>query len=207
MIAILDYGIGNVGAIRNMFAKIGAQAKVTASPADLRAATKLVLPGIGAFDTGMRHLQASGLIPVLNQLVLEEGKTILGICLGMQLLARRSAEGAQEGLGWIKADCVRFDSTGPERLKVPHMRWNSVRAMPCSTLLDVGGEAPWFYFVHSYHVVCDNPTDVAGVTVYGNEFTSAVQCGHIYGVQFHPEKSLRYGKRLLEKFVELTGNA
>lgn len=206
MIAIVDYGIGNVGAIRNMLKRIGAQARLTADPAELRTADKLILPGIGAFDRGMSSLERTGLVPLLNELVLERGTPILGICLGMQLFARASEEGSRKGLGWIDARVVRFDAESAGHLKVPHMRWNSVAPAEGATLL-VDDEPRWYYFVHSYHLVCADATDVAGTTKHGYDFASAVQRGRIFGVQFHPEKSLRHGMRLLRRFAELTPNA
>lgn len=202
MITIVDYQMGNVGSIKNMLKKVGAESEISGDPAVLRGANKLILPGVGAFDTGMRHLADSGLIDVLNELVLEKKVPVLGICLGMQLLTRKSEEGTLPGLGWVAADTIKFRFDDPE-LRVPHMGWNSLRASNGSPLFQGYSEEPRYYFVHSYHVVCDDPADAAGTTQYGFPFTSAVQKGNVYGTQFHPEKSHKYGMQLLRNFVAL----
>ena len=198
---IVDCGIGNLGSVVNMLKKIGVKAAVSSDPSVIAAADKLLLPGVGAFDAGMDALNKSGLIPLLNRKVLTEKTPILGICLGMQLLTRKSEEGALPGLGWVKGETVRFDFPGRADLKVPHMGWNRVSVKQESPLFLQMPEDPRFYFVHSYHVVCEDPTDVAATTPYGLDFTSAVSKGNIHGVQFHPEKSHKFGMKLLENFV------
>ena len=204
MIVIIDYKMGNLGSILNMLKKIGAPAMASSLPEDILQADKLILPGVGAFDNGMTNLKESGLLSVLNEKVLAKKTPILGICLGMQLLTRRSAEGGLEGLGWIEADTVRFRFGKEEStLKVPHMGWNTVRFKPGSILSSGLENEARFYFVHSFHVVCDREENVAGKTFYGYEFSSAIQNGNIMGVQFHPEKSHKYGLRLLKNFVEM----
>ena len=204
MIIIVDYKMGNLGSILNMLKKIGAPAMASSLPEDILQADKLILPGVGAFDNGMTNLKESGLLSVLNEKVLAKKTPILGICLGMQLLTRRSAEGGLEGLGWIEADTVRFRFGKEEStLKVPHMGWNTVRFKPGSILSSGLENEARFYFVHSFHVVCDREENVAGKTFYGYEFSSAIQNGNIMGVQFHPEKSHKYGLRLLKNFVEM----
>lgn len=203
MITIIDYGVGNLGSIANMLKKIGAPAEVSADPVALRRAEKLILPGVGAFDAGMRKLKEAGLAPLLNELVLEKKVPVLGLCLGMQLMTRRSEEGAEAGLGWFDAETVRFQF-GPEQshLKVPHMGWNTLEICRAHPLVaDLGPESR-FYFVHSYHVVCADPADVVARTDYGQPVTAIIARGNILGAQFHPEKSHRFGMQLLRNFAE-----
>ena len=203
MIAIVDYGLGNLGSIANMLKKVGAAATITADPAVIRQADRLILPGVGAFDTGMRNLEERGLIPLLNERVVGEKIPILGVCLGMQLLGRRSEEGQLPGLGWLDAAAVRFKFEGPNaHLKIPHMGWNELTVCQPHPLFADLQEESRFYFVHSYHVVCADPANVLARTTYGFDFTSAVVKGNIIGVQFHPEKSHRFGMTLLQNFAE-----
>lgn len=206
MIAIIDYGMGNLGSIANMLKKIGAEARITHDPAVIERAEKLILPGVGAFDHGMQALEARGLIPVLNQRVLVERAPMLGLCLGMQLFTQRSEEGQLPGLGWIKGETVRFkfDALSPQP-KIPHMGWNTLRVCrPHPIFADTPENElePRFYFVHSYHVRCAEAGVVLGETHYGYAFASAVAQGNIAGVQFHPEKSHKFGMRLLKNFAE-----
>ena len=208
MIAVIDAGLGNIGSLLNMLDHLGLPARAARAPADLAGADRFILPGVGAFDHGMARLHASGLLPALEQRVLHERTPVLGICLGMQLLGRSSEEGVSPGLGWVPARTIRFNfATNPTHLRVPHMGWNDVRPTTPGNLLDLGlddlGFGPRFYFVHSYHVVCDVPADIAGIADYGLPFTAALQSGHIHGVQFHPEKSHRWGKLLLARFAAL----
>ncbi len=205
MIAVIDYDMGNVGSIQNMLKRIGEDSVVTSGEADLREASGLILPGVGAFDTGMEHLEHTGLLPVLHELVLVKEIPVLGICLGMQLLSERSEEGQRPGLGWIRGQAVRFRfDPGETGLKIPHMGWNTLRPIRTDTLFGDMLEETAYYFVHSYHVECANEGDVLGLTHHGYDFVSAVQSSNILGTQFHPEKSHRYGMRLLQKFVEMT---
>lgn len=200
MITIVDYGTGNLGSIRNMLKKIGADSLVSSDPADVRRADKLVLPGVGAFDAGMVNLERAGLIPVLEERVRRAAVPTLGICLGMQLMTRRSEEGERPGLGWIDAEGVRF--LAHDSLKVPHMGWNlAYPACEDPLTLDLPNE-PRFYFVHSYFVRCVNQDDVLMTTLYGEPFHSAFRHENIWGVQFHPEKSHRFGMHLLRNFAE-----
>ena len=202
-VVVVDCGMGNVGSIMNMLKKIGAQVLLSSSPADLGKADRLILPGVGAFDAGMRKLRDQGYFDALNQRVLQDRTPILGICLGMQLFSARSEEGREPGLGWLDADTIRF-RFGPEetRLKIPHMGWSAVCVRKPSSLFSNPDPESRFYFVHSYHVVCRNPDDVLTTTSHGVEFTSAVCRGNILGTQFHPEKSHRFGIELFRHFMD-----
>lgn len=202
MIALVDYGVGNVGAILNMLRKAGAKdAAVTSDPAVVGTADKVILPGVGPFDRGMANLRARGLVGPLQAQAFERRVPILGICLGMQLMGEASEEGTEKGLGWFEARSVRFRSEGPSELRVPHMGWNQV-AFRKSPLAEGLADAR-FYFVHSYHVVADRPDDVLGTTEYGGSIVAAIERGNLFGVQFHPEKSHRYGLRLLQNFASM----
>ncbi|HXT16701.1 MAG TPA: imidazole glycerol phosphate synthase subunit HisH [Gemmatimonadaceae bacterium] len=201
MIVIVDYGVGNLRSIANMFRKIGHAAEISSDPETIERATKLVLPGVGAFDHGMIELTKRGLLPVLNRKVLDEGTPVIGLCLGMQLLARSSEEGSVPGLGWIDAEVVRLALPPGSPLKVPHMGWNQVRAVRPHPLLQDSTDETRFYFVHSYHLRCADDSAVIGTTEYGYEFPSVVGQGNVMGVQFHPEKSHRFGMRLLTSFA------
>jgi glutamine amidotransferase len=203
VITIVDYGLGNNGSILNMLRKIGCRnVRVSSDPRDIVSATKLILPGVGHFDRGMTNLCRYGLIDPLREQVLNANIPILGICLGMQMLAERSEEGTKDGLRFIRGEVVRFRLNGDRSLKVPHMGWDYVSFTKRSALaIGLEGDAR-FYFVHSYHMVCENPDDILGMTEYGYQFVSAVACEHILGVQFHPEKSHKFGMTLLRNFVE-----
>jgi glutamine amidotransferase len=204
VIAIIDYGMGNLGSIRNMLTRLGCDSILTSTVEEIEAADKLILPGVGAFDNAMANLERLGLIPVLNEQVLERRKPLLGICLGMQLLSQSSEEGRLPGLGWIEAHTVRFRFDGPQAdLRVPHMGWNSVEPrQPHPLLADMYPETR-FYFVHSYHVSCRDEANVLTTTAYGITFHSAVVQGNIVGTQFHPEKSHKFGLKLLANFAEV----
>jgi glutamine amidotransferase len=202
MIVVIDYGMGNLGSVANMFKRVGAESVISGNAAIIEKADKLVLPGVGAFDTGMRNLRELGLIPLLNDKVLNQRTPVLGVCLGMQLLTGRSEEGDLPGLGWIEGNTVRFRfDQASQALKVPHMGWNSVNATRGSFLFDGMYDAPRFYFVHSYHVVCNDRDDVLCTSSYGYEFTSAIMRDNILGTQFHPEKSHKFGMKIYENFA------
>lgn len=201
MIGIVDYGMGNLGSIRNMLKKVGAACEITSDPQRLAQASKLILPGVGAFDAGMARLDEAGLTPVLHQLVLERRMPVLGICLGMQLMTRGSEEGRRPGLGWIDATTVRFEPPPADKLKVPHMGWNVVQPCRPSALLEGAEAEERFYFVHSYFVRCSDPADVLLRAHYGAPFDAAFERGNVMGVQFHPEKSHKFGLRLLSNFA------
>jgi len=201
-IIIIDYGLGNLGSIRNMLKKIGAEGAISSNVSDIERAEKLILPGVGNFDQGMRNLEALGLVPVLENKVIQKKTPILGICLGMQLFARKSEEGKSTGLGWIDAEVVRFKFDDKERhLKIPHMGWNLVEIRQKNPLFEEMYPEPRFYFVHSYYVICKNESDILTKTFHGYEFVSAIKKENIYGVQFHPEKSHKFGMKLLDNFV------
>jgi glutamine amidotransferase len=202
MITIVDYGMGNVGSILNMLRYLGHDARISSQQVEIRSASKLIMPGVGAFDAGMKNLAAAGLRDALDECVLEKMVPILGICLGMQLLSKSSEEGTERGLGWLDAQTVRFrlDASATE-LKVPHMGWNLVHARRADPLLAGLEHEARFYFVHSYHLVCHDSADELGCTNHGYTFTSIVRRGHIQGTQFHPEKSHRFGMKLLGNFA------
>jgi len=204
VITIVDYGMGNLGSISNMLKKIGFDSRISADPAVIAGAEKLILPGVGAFDAGMENLHAAGVVPALSKRVLEDRVPVLGICLGMHLMTKGSAEGRRAGLGWVDAEVLRFEP-GSRALKVPHMGWNRVQAARSSSLTDDLPEEPRFYFVHSYYPRCRRDADVLLTTVYGEPFHSAFVSGNVYGVQFHPEKSHRFGMALLANFARRVG--
>jgi glutamine amidotransferase len=203
MITIIDYKTGNLGSIQNILKRIGKESVVTSDKKVIAEATKLILPGVGAFDTGMRNLLELDLVDILNKKVIEEKTPVLGICLGMQLLSSGSEEGSLKGLGWINASTIRFKFENSLEYKIPHMGWNFITQHKTSRLLDNMYSDPRFYFVHSYYFNANNPEDILTSTTYEKEFTSAVEKGNILGVQFHPEKSHKFGMKLLENFVDL----
>jgi len=205
MITIVNYGLGNLASIKNMLKRIGEDSVITSEPADIEQATKLILPGIGAFGAGMKNIQDFGLQAVLNEMVLEKKTPILGICLGMQLLSKMSAEGNVEGLGWIDSETKKFaidpKTMKEQNLKIPLMGWNDVTVKKDSKLFEDMHPEPRFYFVHSYHMVCAQQEDVLLTANHGYEFVCGVEKGNIMGTQFHPEKSHKYGMKLLTNFV------
>ena len=203
MITIVDYGVGNTGALLNMFDYLGVDAEAVDDAAGIARARKLVLPGVGAFDKAMRTLRERRLVPALDDAVLRRGLPVLGVCLGMQLLARRSEEGVEPGLGWVAADVKRIVLPAGSPLKVPHIGWLEAHATRPSVLFDAAGDPPRFYFDHSYHMVCDDAADVTATISHGSELCCAVAHGAVMGVQFHPEKSHRYGMSLLRAFAAL----
>jgi len=205
VIKILDYGMGNTASMLNMIRKAGGHAELCALPSALESATAIILPGVGSFDNGMRQLENSGFLEVLRCKVIEEKTPFLGVCLGMQLLFEKSEEGKQPGLGWIKGDVTRFDFSGMqsnERLKVPHMGWNVVNPKTYESLFSGAEEESRFYFVHSYHVNCKDPLDILATAHYGYQFTCSVRRDNIWGAQFHPEKSHRFGIQFFKNFLK-----
>ena len=203
MIVIVDYGVGNLASVLNMFKKAGVtEAVISGEERTIAAAHKILLPGVGAFDGGMGNLDRSGLIPVLNKKALEEKVPVLGICLGMQMLGRKSEEGERPGLGWIDAETVKFNPAPELKLKIPHMGWDYVKVNRHNPLLALESRHR-FYFVHSYHVKCVDEKQSLATCNFGGEFTCMVNKNNIYGTQFHPEKSLRFGMELLKNFASL----
>ena len=205
MIVIVDYGTGNLGSIHNMLKKIGADALISSDISTIENADKLILPGVGSFDNAMENLNNLGLPHILKKKVIKEKTYILGICLGIQLFTERSAEGNLPGLGWIEGETIKFKlNKNQTTLKIPHMRWNTVKIKKNSLLFKNMYNDARFYFVHSYHVVCDNEQDILSMTCHGYDFVSAIQKENIIGVQFHPEKSHKFGMKILQNFAELS---
>lgn len=204
MITIVDYGMGNVGSIHNMLIRLGVEVKIASGREEIMSATKLILPGVGAFDQAMHLLHASGLVDALNLKVLQQRTPILGICLGMQLFTLRSEEGNAQGLGWIDAETIRFRYDDKAKdIRVPHMGWASVSVHRTTDLFRDLPDDPRFYFVHSYHVRCADENLVVATAEHGIKFHAAVARGHIMGTQFHPEKSHKFGLRVLGNFANL----
>ena len=202
MIVIIDYGIGNVGSIYNMIKKIGFKCVISCDLKDIKRAKKIILPGVGSFDAAMEKINSiKGLKNTLTNCVIENKIPLLGVCLGMQLLTLGSEEGKLPGLGWIDANTKKFPKL--KKLKVPHMGWNTVKIITNSTLIKKHYSDLRFYFVHSYYVSVNNKKFSAMKTEYGIEFDSAIEKENIFGVQFHPEKSHRYGMKLLKSFCQL----
>jgi imidazole glycerol-phosphate synthase subunit HisH len=202
MITIVDYGVGNIASLVNMLDFLGYDAQVSQQPSDVRNAQKLILPGIGAFDKAMRTLKERNLIQSLLDAA-TSGTNILGVCLGMQLLAKTSEEGECCGLGLIDADVVRIDPCGDTDLKVPHMGWAYLTAPTPNAIFPEGTGTERFYFAHSYYMRCAEPSDVAAQIDYGSALCVAVSRGNVHGAQFHPEKSHKFGMRFLKTFAEL----
>jgi glutamine amidotransferase len=202
-VTIIDCGIGNIKSVQRMFEAADGSVQVVEDPQNIASASRLVLPGVGAFDAGMRALADGGWIEPLTRAVVGSGVPFLGICLGMQLLCRRSEEGVASGLGWVAADVKRIDTGGDPRLKIPHMGWAATSAARPNPLIPNDEGQQRFYYVHKFRAVCDDPRDVLATAQYGTPFTSAIHRGNIYGVQFHPEKSHRFGRALIGRFLAL----
>ena len=202
MITIVDYGVGNLASLQNMLRKIGIPSIISSDDTAIRQASKIILPGVGAFDTCVQKLQGSGLLPGLNKRVLEDKIPVLGVCVGMQLLTENSEEGILPGLGWIKGKIVRFkEEKLPVGFKIPHMGWTEIAVSKPSKLLEGMYEEARFYFVHSYYAELNSSSDVLLEAKYGYIFTAGIERGNILGVQFHPEKSHKFGMKLLSNFA------
>lgn len=208
-VAIVDFGLGNVASIRNMFHRLGVTCELSRDPAVLADAERLVLPGVGAFDAGMTALREKGLDAVVRAHVVERRRPLLGICLGMQMLVERSEEGVVAGLGLVPGRVERLPQGTGE--KIPHMGWNHLTLRRTGALFRPRTDEAFaelelplsYYFVHSYHVVCQDPADVVATARHGIEFCAALERGNVFGVQFHPEKSHRYGMLCLRNFAEV----
>ena len=203
MISIVNYGTGNVGSIQNMIKKIGYKSIITSDIEEINKASKIIIPGVGKFDFGISQLQNLNLINVLNRKILTEKTPVLGICLGMQLLAKKSEEGSLPGLGWIDAETTKFNFSANSKLKIPNMGWQTIKKKKQSNLLHGLDNDSRFYFVHSYYVRCQNSDDVIITSEYEHEYTCGIEHDNILGVQFHPEKSHKFGMKLLQNFIEL----
>jgi imidazole glycerol-phosphate synthase subunit HisH len=201
MISIIDYDAGNVGSIKNMLKRLGYASEITRDLETLKKSDKLILPGVGKFDYCMGNLERFGLIPLLNQKVLEQKIPILGICVGIQLFTKGSEEGSLTGLSWFDAYTVRFNLPNSAQ-KIPHMGWNDTYFSKKSRLFENMPEEPRFYYVHSYHVQPKNTEDILSTCTYGYNFVGGLERENIIGVQFHPEKSHEYGMTVLKNFAE-----
>jgi glutamine amidotransferase len=201
MIAIVDYGMGNLSSIQNMLKRVGQESLITDQAEELRKADKIILPGVGAFDSAIQRLHNKGIWEILNQKALTEQIPILGICLGMQLFANSSEEGVLPGLGWIDAEVKKFRFEPYSKLKIPHVGWNNVTIQaPRHTIFEKALPQQRFYFAHGYHIVCRSNNESIASSHYGYDFTCAVAKGNIIGVQFHLEKSHAFGMNLLKCF-------
>ncbi|MDA2928569.1 imidazole glycerol phosphate synthase subunit HisH [Acidobacteria bacterium AH-259-O06] len=203
MIKIVDYGLGNILALLNVYKRLNIEVSIAKNADDLQSALKVILPGVGAFDHAMELLNRSGMREVLDELVLGKRVPVLGICVGMQILARSSDEGQAPGLGWINGHVKGFKSLQQDELLLPHMGWNDAKPVSNTKLFDQLESNARFYFLHSYYLRCERQEDIAAMSSYGTDFTCAVNVGNIYGVQFHPEKSHHFGAQLLKNFAEL----
>lgn len=204
MITIIDYGLGNINAFVNVYERLNIPVKVAQNKEQLIGATKLILPGVGAFDYAMTKLNNSGMKEDITELVLNYKLPIMGICVGMQILADSSDEGNMQGLGWIEGKVKLFDTSNLRfKTKLPHMGWNTINPINGNPLLRSFDTESRFYFLHSYYFEPSNSESVIAITEYGKKYASAVNKENIYGIQFHPEKSLSNGMQLLKNFAEL----
>lgn len=207
-IGIVDYGVGNIGSVQNMLRKVGAECESVSAPSKLEDYAALVLPGVGAFDSGMSRLSDLGLDSALKHYAKQDKSYLLGICLGMQLLMSSSEEGDLPGLGLISGIVKRFDFSSVidgASLKIPHMGWNEVRPKSGTPLFEGLEDQSRFYFVHSYHAVCESNDDVLATAKYGYEFACSIGKGKVFGAQFHPEKSHRFGLAMFRNFINIVG--
>ncbi len=204
MITLIDYGVGNIFAFQNVYKRLDIPTKIAKTHDDLADAQKLILPGVGSFDYAMAQLNASGMREKLDELVLEKKVPVIGICVGMQMMGKRSDEGILEGLKWIDSEILKFDENLiQQRTKLPHMGWNDVVPVKNHPLFIGLEKEAIFYFLHSFYFQCNNPIDSIAFSDYGLSFSSAVNKDNIYGIQFHPEKSHHYGEKLLHNFANL----
>jgi glutamine amidotransferase len=204
MITLINYGLGNIQAFANIYKRLNIPVTIASSAADLAEADRIILPGVGAFDWAMTRLNESGMREPLEELVTSKNCPVLGICVGMQIMAKRSDEGVLPGLGWIDAEVKRFDeSSFTQKTRLPHMGWNDVKPVSGDCLFRGLEDDSRFYFLHSYYFVPHQEADVLAVTDYNGAYASSVRSNNVYGVQFHPEKSHHWGIQLLKNFAEL----
>ncbi len=203
MITIINYGMGNLGSVQNMLKRIGIKSIISSDSNEIEKAEKILLPGVGSFDAAISKIDELNLRPVLTFMAKEKKVPFLGICLGMQLLTESSEEGVLKGLNFVPAKTIKFKFPENSNLKIPHMGWNLVTKKTESVLTKNFTDEFRFYFVHSYHVKCDNPINSILTTNYGYEFDSAIQNENVFGAQFHPEKSHKYGMQLLSNFANI----
>ena len=202
MIVVVDYGAGNIGSILNMSKRLGANIVASSEPSVIENATKLVLPGVGSFDQGMRKLFESGVVEILNKKVLVDKTPILGICLGVQLMTKGSEEGQLPGLGWFEAKTIKFSFKEQQvKLKIPHMGWSDTFFKKHSNIFKINEEEHRYYYVHSYHLSTNIESDVLSTAFYGYEFVSGLERDNIIGLQFHPEKSHKFGMEIFNNFI------
>jgi len=200
-LSVVDAGLGNIKSIKRMVEHIGGTADIISDPGELAGAEAVLLPGVGHYDYGMQLLHEGGWVAPLNEAALGRRIPFLGICLGMQLMCRGSEEGERPGLGWIAADVQRIDTGGDPRLKIPHIGWTGTQVDTPGDILPGGDPDLRYYYVHSFRAVCDNPGDVLCSADYGPRFTSGFVSGNLRGVQFHPEKSHRFGMELFRRWL------
>jgi glutamine amidotransferase len=201
-VTIVNYGLGNIQAFVNIYQRLNIPVVIAETPSQIKNAEKLILPGVGSFDWAMRRLSDSGMRAQLEYTVLQKHVPVLGVCVGMQMMAKRSEEGVLPGLGWINADVIRFDPASIGARPLPHMGWNDIQPIAIDNLF-LGIEFPRFYFLHAYYIVPRDPINILATTCYGRDFTSSIRNNHIFGTQFHPEKSHKWGINLLKNFALL----
>lgn len=203
MIGIVDYGLGNIRAFLNIYKSLNIPATAISTAHELADADRIVLPGVGSFDWAMERLNASGMRDTLDEMVLCKKRPVLGVCVGMQMLARRSEEGQLPGLAWIPAEVKRFDESGfTQKTHLPHMGWNDAAPRAVDSLFR-NMRSPRFYFLHSYYFLPEDSEHILATTYYNGEFACAIRAGHVFGTQFHPEKSHQWGIQLLSNFAEI----
>ena len=202
MVTVVNYGMGNLGSVKNMLKKVGAEFVVSSSRIDIENATKLILPGVGSFDQGIINLKELGYFDIIKEKVINDKIPILGICLGMQLLTKESDEGCEKGFGFVNARARKFNFDNDSKLKVPHMGWNFINIKKDNRIYNGLKEEQRFYFVHSFFVDCFDKQDILTTTTFGHEFVSSFQKENIFGAQFHPEKSHKFGINFFKNFVE-----
>lgn len=202
-IVIVNYGMGNLNSIKRKLSHIKVNAIISSNPQDILNADKIILPGVGHFQKAVENLKNLNLLDVINEAVLIKKKPILGICLGMQLMANKSEEGNINGFGWIDAEVIKFKTNNTLKYKIPHIGWNQITKTKQSALMKDVPDLAEFYFVHSYHFKCNNSADILNETEYEYKFTSAIEKENIFGVQYHPEKSHDVGEQILKNFIEM----